>query len=204
MIRFDSRLAARCPAAVGSRSACHWLAWLLLVLRPCRAEGPTAARPEPRQDPASTPRPIELSTARDRQSIVVQAEYDDGSTRDVTAVGVGLGRARRRDRPGRDRRPQGRTARGMLKVDFAGLKAEVPVEVRRASAIEPLRFRNDVMPVLTKAGCNTGKCHGVGLGQGRVPALALRLRPRRRSLPPDPRGRRPAGQPRRRPRTACS
>jgi len=31
------------------------------------------------------PNAIELSTARDRQSIVVQAEFADGSTREVTA-----------------------------------------------------------------------------------------------------------------------
>ena len=54
---------------------------------------------------------------------------------------------------------------GSLKVAYEGLEAEVPVVVRRASAVEPLRFRNDVMPVLTKAGCNTGKCHGAASGK---------------------------------------
>jgi hypothetical protein len=55
--------------------------------------------------------------------------------------------------------------RGTLRVEFEGVRGEVPVEVRRASAIEPLRFRDDVLPVLTKAGCNTGKCHGAASGK---------------------------------------
>jgi hypothetical protein len=111
-----------------------------------------------------TPGAIELSTARDRQSIVVQAEYDDGSTRDVTAFvtsTVEPGVASVRDgivAPNSD-------GRGRLSVAFAGLRADAPVEVRRASEIDPLRFRNDVLPVLTKAGCNTGKCHGAASGK---------------------------------------
>ena len=34
-------------------------------------------------------------------------------------------------------------------------------------------FRNDIMPVLTKAGCNLGSCHGAQTGKGRL-ALSLR------------------------------
>jgi hypothetical protein len=35
-----------------------------------------------------------------------------------------------------------------------------------ASAGETLHFRTDVLPVLTKAGCNAGACHGAATGQG--------------------------------------
>ena len=31
---------------------------------------------------------------------------------------------------------------------------------------EPLSFRNDVLPVLSKAGCNGGGCHGALAGKG--------------------------------------
>ncbi|MCR9296466.1 MAG: hypothetical protein NXI32_27460, partial [bacterium] len=27
-------------------------------------------------------------------------------------------------------------------------------------------FRNEIIPVLTKAGCNTGACHGAAVGRG--------------------------------------
>lgn len=35
-----------------------------------------------------------------------------------------------------------------------------------ASAAEPRSFRVDVLPLLTKAGCNAGACHGAATGQG--------------------------------------
>src|SRR5262249_12053717 len=41
----------------------------------------------------------------------------------------------------------------------------IPVEVTDANAAPPLRFRNDVLPILTRAGCNTGKCHGAASGK---------------------------------------
>ncbi len=139
-------------------------AWLLLILTPAVvAEGPSAAQSRPRKIVVN-PATIDLSTARDRQSIVIQAEYADGSTRDLTSAAtadVGSDVADVGDgiiAPRAD-------GKGSVKIAYEGLEAEVPVEVRRASAIEPLRFRNDLMPVLTKAGCNTGKCHGAASGK---------------------------------------
>ena len=43
--------------------------------------------------------------------------------------------------------------------------ASTVVEVERASAPYPLTFRNHVVPVLTKAGCNSGPCHGAAAGK---------------------------------------
>ena len=65
----------------------------------------------------------------------------------------------------------------------------------QATAMPPLSFRLDVMPVFMRAGCNTGSVPRRGEGQGRLPDLPLRLRPRRRPLPADPRDGRPPGQP---------
>lgn len=46
------------------------------------------------------------------------------------------------------------------------LVARVPIAVRGASKAGPPRFLTDVMPVLTKAGCNQGACHGAASGKG--------------------------------------
>ncbi|HXG24351.1 MAG TPA: DUF1549 domain-containing protein, partial [Chthonomonadales bacterium] len=46
------------------------------------------------------------------------------------------------------------------------LVARVPVVVRGASKSGPPRFLTDVMPILTKAGCNQGACHGAASGKG--------------------------------------
>lgn len=49
-----------------------------------------------------------------------------------------------------------------------------PVALAFAGTEEaPLSFRYDVMPVLTKAGCNMGACHGAQTGKGEL-ALSLR------------------------------
>ena len=34
------------------------------------------------------------------------------------------------------------------------------------TAANPVEFENDIIPVLTKAGCNTGACHGAAVGRG--------------------------------------
>lgn len=44
-------------------------------------------------------------------------------------------------------------------------QARVPVEVTGIERPAPISFRNDVIPVLTKAGCNSGGCHGKAEGQ---------------------------------------
>ena len=44
--------------------------------------------------------------------------------------------------------------------------AAVLLAVGRAAAGEPLPFRTGILPVLTKAGCNAGACHGAATGQG--------------------------------------
>ena len=43
--------------------------------------------------------------------------------------------------------------------------ASTIVQVERAFAPYPLTFRNHVIPVLTKAGCNSGPCHGAAAGK---------------------------------------
>ena len=43
--------------------------------------------------------------------------------------------------------------------------ASTIVQVERAFAPYPLSFRNHVIPVLTKAGCNSGPCHGAAAGK---------------------------------------
>ncbi|WP_152053407.1 DUF1553 domain-containing protein [Tautonia marina] len=48
-----------------------------------------------------------------------------------------------------------------------------PVQVRNAGRDEPWSFRNHVLPVLTKAGCNQGSCHGAAAGKN---GLRLTLR----------------------------
>ncbi|HKB05806.1 MAG TPA: DUF1549 domain-containing protein, partial [Gemmataceae bacterium] len=110
------------------------------------------------------PASVELTGARDRQGLAVQALFADGSTRDVTASAeMTLDKPVATVTNGFLAPAAGGTAN--LTVKHAGLSASVPVVVKEHRAAGKLSFRNDVMPVFTKAGCNTGKCHGQAAGK---------------------------------------
>lgn len=50
-------------------------------------------------------------------------------------------------------------------VRFERLTAEVEVTVTGAARLGELHFANDIVPLLSKAGCNAGSCHGKQGGQ---------------------------------------
>ena len=52
-----------------------------------------------------------------------------------------------------------------IRVQAAGREAVVRVQVALPEKPQEYSFRNDVMPVLSKAGCNQGACHGYSLGK---------------------------------------
>src|SRR5262245_35536669 len=54
-----------------------------------------------------------------------------------------------------------------------GKSATAKVRVMKAKDPTPPTFRNEVMPILTRAGCNSGACHGALAGKG---GLKLSLR----------------------------
>ncbi len=111
------------------------------------------------------PPEVKLSTSRDRQSIVVQATYADGITRDVTkesAIEVVNPKLVRREGPTFHPLADGSST---ITVAFAGQKVAVPLTVAQAAVSPPLSFRLDVMPVFMRAGCNTGSCHGAARGK---------------------------------------
>ena len=52
-----------------------------------------------------------------------------------------------------------------IRVQAAGRHAEVQVAVSDEGGGAPIRFRTDIVPILTKLGCNSGGCHGKAIGQ---------------------------------------
>ena len=55
--------------------------------------------------------------------------------------------------------------RGRLIVQHENTRVVVPIEVRSLKNPRPVSFRYEIMPILTKAGCNAGGCHGKAAGQ---------------------------------------
>jgi len=129
---------------------------------------PKAAAPAPTAALASihfSPDEVNLTTARDRQSFVVQATYADGITRDITKeAAVTVANPALLKREGATFYPlaDGTTT---LAVKFGGQSISVPVKVAQATVQPPLSFRLDVMPIFMRAGCNTGSCHGAARGR---------------------------------------
>jgi hypothetical protein len=111
------------------------------------------------------PPSVSLNTKVDRQSLVVQAVFDDDITRDVTAeatVTPGDLSLVRLDANTVYPAADGKTE---LKVAYGGKSVAVPVEVTKAAVKRPISFHLDVMPVFARAGCNTGSCHGAARGK---------------------------------------
>lgn len=111
------------------------------------------------------PNDIGLQTNADFQSFVVVATRDDGVTLDVTnqvtAKFANDGLARldgSKVFPVQD----GETT---LEVEYLGHKSQATVSVKDASTDRVISFHLDVMPVLMRAGCNTGSCHGAKSGK---------------------------------------
>jgi hypothetical protein len=111
------------------------------------------------------PADVNLSTARDVQSIVVQAEYSNGITRDVTdKVAWKLDREDVVSRDGNRLAPRG-DGSAKLTVTFEALSVDVSINVTQATTDRPVSFKLDVMPVFMKVGCNSGSCHGAARGK---------------------------------------
>ena len=111
------------------------------------------------------PPDINLETARDKQSFVVQLTQPDGITRDVTAqaqVTFANPALARLDKfvvlPVAD----GATE---MTVTCGGQAVKVPVKVVKAKEDRAISFKQDVMPVFMRAGCNVGGCHGAARGK---------------------------------------
>jgi hypothetical protein len=111
------------------------------------------------------PSQVVLSGARDRQPVIVQVRLSDGSTQDVTAeVDFAVDDASLVAATDGVLKPltDGAT---QLRIAYAGQNIAVPVEVQGSHEDSPLNFRNDILPIFTKVGCNTGKCHGAASGK---------------------------------------
>jgi hypothetical protein len=125
--------------------------------------GPPVLAAEPVRITVS-PDSVELTGARDRQGLVVQGEYADGSTRDLTGSATFA-----LDKPvatitNAFLAPV-TDGTATLTVTLGAHTAKVPVVVTNAKEVGSLYFRTDVMPVLMRVGCNTGKCHGAASGK---------------------------------------
>jgi len=111
------------------------------------------------------PPDINLTTVRDRQSVIVQAVYASGITEDVTdkaTYTLADQTLAKLDSNVLYPVADGNTE---LKVEFGGHSVALPVLVKDSQVDPPVSFQLDIMPIFMRAGCNTGSCHGAARGK---------------------------------------
>ncbi|MBY0229494.1 MAG: DUF1549 and DUF1553 domain-containing protein, partial [Gemmataceae bacterium] len=106
-----------------------------------------------------------LDGPRAEQRVGVLATLADGSRRDVS-----------RRASFRLMKPVARLDAGLLRpesdgaaelsIQVGGVSATIPVEVKGSKADRPTSFVREVVPLLTRHGCNSGACHGSQHGKG--------------------------------------
>ena len=131
-----------------------------------QSPNPTAKFSETRSQVLEVyPSSIRLGSARDFQSLIAMVHQDNGLTVDVSKqVTWSIGNDKvaflnqNQVLPVND----GSTE---LFASYAGTQVSIPIEVTDASLRPAISFEKDVMPVLTRSGCNTGSCHGASRGK---------------------------------------
>lgn len=112
------------------------------------------------------PEAVALKTDRDHERFVLTAVLADGLTKDVTHKAElrlepeGIVRIDERFQliPVAD-------GTATLTASYAGRQITLPITVADASVYRPMSFKLDMEPVLMKAGCNSGGCHGAASGK---------------------------------------
>ena len=121
----------------------HLLAVAAVLAAALAAAWTFAAESAPLPKPAEIlvfPPDVELTTARDRQSLIVQARYPDGITRDVTTEAkfvLADSKLARFDNHTLYPVGDGKT---QLDVTYAGLNVKLPVTIKNATLDPPISF----------------------------------------------------------------
>ncbi len=128
-----------------------------------RAAEPPAGAPK---ELVIHPKAVELRGPRDEQRVIVLGVWADGRKFDLTRVAkLTSANAKIATAEKGSVRPvsDGSTT---LTIEANGTTTTVPVSVEKATADVPVSFAREVQPILTKAGCNAGSCHGAQHGRG--------------------------------------
>jgi hypothetical protein len=112
------------------------------------------------------PRSFDLAGVHAGRQLIVTALRPDGQPYDVTRqarFSVVPPEIARASSEGYVRPRSKGTA--TIEVEALGVKRTVAVTVRDFDETRPLHFSNDIVPLLSRHGCNSGGCHGRALGQ---------------------------------------
>lgn len=150
------------------RSCTSALALLLLPLTVASAQSPIVAGPI-----IVVPASVKLTDLRQPQSLLVMGRSPDSLAIDLTDLTTATSADESIAVVEQGWVRPLRSGETKITIQAAGQTVEVPVSVVLPAQERPYSFRHEVMPVLSKGGCNMGACHGYSLGKGGF-SLSLR------------------------------
>ena len=113
-----------------------------------------------------TPASVTLSGDRSSQQLLVTGQYADGSMRDLTPFCEWVVSDPERMAISTHGLISGQhDGKGDIEIRVGGKVVVVQVTVSDAGKTEPIRFRRDVVPTLSVAGCSDIRCHGAPSGK---------------------------------------
>ncbi len=138
----------------------------LVLLQAARSPDSVVAKPElpPITALEVQPASLKLEDGRDSRRVLVWGRTADGRRIDVTSEAAFATESDCVALDGEKFINPRKVGKAEVKVSAAGKSAVLPVEVANTE-IPNIRFVRDVVPVMSKVGCNAGTCHGSAKGK---------------------------------------
>ena len=138
------------------------------------------------------PSAITISGSHYNQRLVVEGTFTDGHQEDLTSQATLTSSNPKVAHINNDFAMAEGDGQATVTATVKGRRASVPFKIEDFTAPAVWSFRNDVQPVLTKMGCNSGPCHGAAAGKNGFKLTLRGYDPRHRLHDLDPSGPGPA------------
>ncbi len=163
----ECRRKVRTPVGAGTRLFLASLAGIIggEILRAAEPLPPAKEPGERVLSISVEPKEVLLRGENRRQQLLITAQLAEGRSRDVThlaTIEVADDAVLRMEGAVVTGLQEGTT---QIRVQVAGHSLEVPVRVAGFASYPKVHFINDIIPVFSKLGCNSGGCHGRAAGQ---------------------------------------
>ncbi len=112
------------------------------------------------------PPALQLTGPRSVAHFLVLAHYADASVADVTSSAVPTLSKQTAQLSGVATLRPIKDGVATLQVRFGGKTAVAGLTVQDSAKSTPVSFNNEIVPILTRYGCNQGSCHGAQYGKG--------------------------------------